>query len=273
MLKFTIDHEFCTECGQCAADCPARIIDMVDGHPTISPEKALGCYQCQHCFTVCPTGALSIHGLDPAKSPAVQEQAVNPDDLEALIRSRRSIRHFLPEDVDAATIARLLSVTAEAPTACNIRPLHFCVIDNREKLAEIRSEIMEGLGRAVRENALPPQRAYFANFVSLWEEKQVDVLFRGAPHMLVVSAPPSSVAPVVDCTIALSYFEIFAQSLGVGTLWCGLVRWAIDEMLPGMKSRLGIPDDHRIGYVMLFGKPAVHYARGAQRPINISVVR
>jgi hypothetical protein len=31
-----------------------------------------------------------------------------------------------------------------------------------------------------------------------------------------------------------------------------------------MRERLGIPPDHVVGYVMTFGKPAVHYARTVQ---------
>ena len=31
-----------------------------------------------------------------------------------------------------------------------------------------------------------------------------------------------------------------------------------------MRQLLGIPEDHLIGYVMVFGKPAVHYARTVQ---------
>ena len=64
--------------------------------------------------------------------------------------------------------------------------------------------------------------------------------------------------------IALSYFELFAQTLGVGTVWDGLAKWAINDLLPEFRTRLGIPDDHVIGYAMAFGKPAVQYARTVQ---------
>ena len=38
MLNFIVDTTSCTRCGECRADCPARIIAMVDGVPTITPE-------------------------------------------------------------------------------------------------------------------------------------------------------------------------------------------------------------------------------------------
>jgi len=71
-------------------------------------------------------------------------------------------------------------------------------------------------------------------------------------------------SPMPDCLIALSYFELFAQANGVGTVWNGLAKWAINDLVPEARHLLGIPDDHLTGYVMAFGKPAVHYHRTVQ---------
>jgi nitroreductase len=114
---------------------------------------------------------------------------------------------------------------------------------------------------------------FFADIVALWEEHKVDALFRDAPHLLIASAPLACAAPIPDCMIALSYFELFAQSLGVGTLWNGLTKRAISDILPETRQRLGIPEDHVIGYVMSFGKPALRFYRTVQRgPARINRV-
>ena len=112
--------------------------------------------------------------------------------------------------------------------------------------------------------SFPPRMEFYANFIKMWEEEQVDFLFRGAPHFLIASAPKNVATPVEDCLIALSYFELFAQTLGVGTVWDGLAKWTINDLLPEFRHRLGIPDDHVIGYAMAFGRPAVQYARTTQ---------
>jgi len=265
MLSFCINEQKCTKCGQCVVDCPARIIAMVDGGvPSITPEKEINCYKCQHCLAICPTAALSILGLQPEDSQPLAGNFPAPDQLETLMKGRRSVRRYHGENLEPALLQRLLDVAWHAPTGMNARNVLFTVLDDREKVSDLRQQVMAGLGLLVQENCLPEPMAFFANFVKVWEEKQADIIFRHAPHLLIASAPAGPATPVPDCLIALTYFELFAQSLGVGTVWNGLAKWALFDLVPGMRERLGIPPDHVVGYVMTFGMPAVHYARTVQ---------
>jgi nitroreductase/NAD-dependent dihydropyrimidine dehydrogenase PreA subunit len=264
MLDFIVNCQLCTSCGQCAADCPAMIIAMENGCPTIASEKEASCYKCQHCLAICPTGAISILGLKPTGSRPLAGGYPDPDKLETLIKGRRSVRRFKEENLDPVLLQRLLEVAWHAPTGMNTRQVRFTVVDSREKLALLRDEVMTGLKRLVQENALPEGMEFFAGFVQMWEERGIDVIFRGAPHLLIASAPKGVASPLPDCLIALSYFELFAQANGVGTVWDGLAKWAINDLLPETRNRLGIPEDHLIGYTMAFGKPAVRFARTAQ---------
>ncbi|MBJ6748976.1 nitroreductase family protein [Geomonas anaerohicana] len=265
MLDFKVAKDTCTRCGLCVADCPAHVIDTADGFPLITAEKEAGCYRCQHCFAVCPTGAVSILGLDPGKStPLTGDWRPDPARLETLIKGRRSVRRYKPENLEPELMQRLLEVAWHAPTGVNTRQVRFTVIDDRDKLAAFREELLAGIKRLVQDNALPEGLAFFADFVKLWEEQGVDVLFRGAPHLLVASVSSKAVSPLQDCVIALSYFELFAQTNGVGTVWDGLAKIAIADLVPEAQATLGIPEDHTLGYCMAFGKPAVQYARTVQ---------
>jgi nitroreductase/NAD-dependent dihydropyrimidine dehydrogenase PreA subunit len=273
MLEFTVNAVTCTRCGECIADCPARIIVMEEGGPTIAPDREAACYRCQHCLAICPTGAVSILGLRPTGSRPLAGAYPEPDKLEALLRGRRSVRRYKQENLEPVLLQRLLDVAWCAPTGMNARDVLFTVVDDREKLARLREKVMAGLGRLVREDLLPEGMGFFADFVRMWEEKQVDVLFRGAPHLLIASAPLQGASPVPDCLIALSYFELFAQSQGVGTVWNGLSKWAINDLLPETRLHLGIPEDHVIGYAMSFGRPALRYHRTVQHgPARINRV-
>lgn len=114
----------------------------------------------------------------------------------------------------------------------------------------------------------------FVDIIEAWKKSATDILFRGAPHLLVVSSLKESASPMQDCIIALSTFELYAQSRGVGTIWNGLATLTISELVPSLKQRLGIPENHKIGYVMGFGYPAVRYERSVDRgKPNVNRVR
>ena len=273
MLSFSIDEQRCTRCDECVLECPARIIAMGAGGPVIAPDREASCYRCQHCLAICPTGAVSILGLEPTASRPLSSHLPDPDQMEALIRQRRAVRRYKPENLEPGLLQRLLDVAWSAPTGRNSRGVLFTVVDDRNTLAGLRDEVMAGLGRLVREGLLPEGLEFFADIVRLWEESRIDTLFRDAPHLLVASAPQQCASPLPDCLIALSYFELFAQSNGVGTLWNGLTKLAINDLLPGTRQRLGIPEDHAVGYAMSFGLPALCFHRTVQSgPANIQRV-
>lgn len=272
MINFKVSKADCTVCGLCVADCPANIIAMENGYPAVNADREARCYKCEHCLAICPTGAISILGVDPARSTPIKDAFPTATQMEALIKGRRAVRRYKDEDLDPALIQKLLDVAWHAPTGKNDRKVRLTVIDNKDVLARFRSETLDALERVADAGKLPPGMERFAEFARLWKKDKVDILFRGAPHLLVASAPKDCACPQADCFIALSYFELYAQAQGVGTVWDGLFKWTT-EIIPQLQKRLGIPDDHVIGYAMAFGSPAVRYTRTVQHaPANISRV-
>jgi nitroreductase/NAD-dependent dihydropyrimidine dehydrogenase PreA subunit len=261
MLQFEGDAELCAACGLCADDCPTKIINMETGQPAIAPEREENCLRCQHCMAVCPSGAISIMGVRPEQMQPVPERFPDLPALETLIRGRRSVRHYKDENVDPVVLAHLLEVAWQAPTGKNDRQVQLTVVDDREKMAALRAKVMRGIGSLAEKNAMPEKLAFFANFARKWEEHGTDIIFRGAPHLLIATAPASCATPTADCLIALTTFDLFAQAHGLGTAWVGYGNWAIDVLVPEVKQELGIPADHVFGYCMIFGMPAVQYAR------------
>jgi len=263
MIDFVVNQQSCTKCGQCAADCPARIIELNGSYPFITPEREAACYRCQHCLAICPVGAISILGRKPTQSLPLPGGLPTAQQMETLIKGRRSVRRYREENLDAELIQKLLEVACHAPSGMNARQVRFTVVDDRTRLSQLRDEMMERLVRLAHEEAFPPGLEFFGFFVRQWEEERIDFLFRDAPHLLVASAPLSVVTPVQDSLIALSYFELYAASQGVGAVWDGLAKGAL-ELMPDLKQRLGIPEDHVVGYAMAFGKPALSFQRTAQ---------
>lgn len=263
-LQFAINADLCIQCGACAEDCPFHIIDMVGGSPTLNPGRVHHCIGCQHCLAVCPTGALSIFGHKPEDSLPLPQSLPSGSQVAALMRGRRSIRVYDPETLALQTIADLLATAANAPTGKNKRQCLFTVIEDRESMDVLRRETIEGLRRAVAGKRLSEGLSYFRHVVTAWDQGR-DIIFRNAPHLLMVSAPPSITTPDADALIAMTYFELLAAAQGIGTLWNAMIRWAFSVIDVDMYARLGIPDDHVKGYTLLFGRPAVSYHRTVQR--------
>lgn len=273
MLRFTVKKDRCNGCGACVADCPAHIIQLGGDHvPFVAAEREANCFACRHCLAVCPTGAISVYGLDPDKSLPVGA-SVWPSyaQMTHLVRGRRSVRQYEDRDVDRRLIDELLATVANAPTGANSRALTFRVIDDRQQMQKLREAVMTALFDAAAQNAIPDRCAYLRNVIDACQEFQADIVFRGAPHLLIVSTPPQTPCATEDVPIALAYFELLAQSAGLGTVWCGLLHLAF-ESVPSLKRLVGLPPEHHY-YAMLFGYPAVRYARTLQRDDAATVER
>ncbi len=74
------------------------------------------------------------------------------------LKSRRSIRAFLPREVDESTLKALLAAAAHAPSGGNLQPWEVAVVTGRAKLeldAKIAAVFAQG-GKPV------PEYSYYA---------------------------------------------------------------------------------------------------------------
>ena len=272
MIEFRIDEERCIQCGECAVDCPAGIIAM-DDYPKITNEDA--CFQCQHCLAVCPTAAVSVLGKDPDASTVLEGNMPDADKLAILIKGRRSVRRYQDKDLAPELIDELLEISCHAPTGVNTRSVLFTVVRERAVMHKLRNHVLACLTEAKDAGKFPEGLAgqYLGWVVKAWQEEGKDVLFRGAPHLLVTSAPSDEPCPVQDTHIALTTFQLMAHARGVGTVWDGLFMMAL-SVCPDLVGKLGIPENHTLGFAMVFGEPAVEFHRTVQRgPALVNIVK
>ena len=265
-LNFTVDHSKCVRCDACVTDCPAHIIcradNINDGLPGILPQNEQHCIECQHCLAVCPTGAVSVFGLLPQNSVELTEEKLpSASQMHTLLRARRSVRQFKPQDVSSSIIDDLLATVANSPTGCNDRSLRFLVVSDSNNMMKLRLLVIEALERQMQNHATMP--AFLPAGVAAYRQRGVDELFRGAPHLLLVSAAENASSPKEDVDLALAYFELLAYSAGLGTTWCGYLKFAVDAA-PELRTTLGLGPQTQF-YAMLFGYPNVCYARTVQR--------
>lgn len=263
MLNFKIDDSKCIRCEKCVKDCVAGIITMND-LPQIEVDKEDQCIKCQHCLAVCPTGALSILGVNPENSIPVKDKHIDFNQLSEMIKTRRSIRKFNSEELNLETLEKLTSTAVYAPTGHNDNGVMFHLTKTKDETDKIKELLYTAIRKANEKKPLTGFASLLAKMQHVYNAHGVDLIFREAPHFLIATVPSNHTTPKEDAVIALSYFEILANSMGIGTLWNGLSLMAIalDETI---KEDIGIPADHKIGYAMVFGKPAVKYSRSIQK--------
>lgn len=262
-VDFLVDPEKCIHCGRCVADCNPRALelDAASRLPRWAEGGESRCFRCQHCLAICPVGAVSIMGVS-ADNSEEKRQVPEASELLNLIKCRRSFRNYRDENVGRDVLDKLKAMLAYTPTGVNDHRLFFGFIDDAEAMAKFRKDFLGRLLKLVEAGAPGAER--FSRYRNRLLNGE-DVVFRGAPHMVLVCTPRNAPCADVDPIIALSYFELYAQSLGVGTLWCGLFKWAL-ELMPEFLERFGMPEDYIPGYAMMFGNSGLRYRRATQPP-------
>lgn len=256
MTTIEIDKKKCIQCGLCIKDCLTSCIKPdEENYPRIVyPER---CLKCQHCLCICPKGALSFSGKNPNNS-----DDVNYDDILSLIKSRRSVRQFKNEEITQEAFEKLKSMLPYIPTGCNSHALHFSFVEKREVMDILRQKVNKKLLKAISNPIFSTVGKKFAHYKEALEKGE-DIVFRGAPHFVVVSSPITAPCAPQDPIIALSYLELYAQHLGLGTCWCGYGEICV-KIFPELCEILEIPRGYIPIYTMLLGIPDVQYKRTPQ---------
>lgn len=265
--SITVDAVKCIHCGACIRNCIVRCLEFdAEKIPRYIDDGDKVCVACQHCMAICPKGALSFGGKNPADSDAVGYG--NSEELLRLMKSRRSVRFFRKQDVPTETIAKLVNMLAYPPKGGNADSLHFTIVGTTEKMQAIKKFTYDTI-QAV-DDASPVIEFCRDNY-----SRGLDFIYRDAPAMIAVSVDKFKAVTGcenADPIIALSYLELYAQSLGLGTLWSDCTVSVLNE-LPAVKALLKIPDGCELNYTMLLGLPAIKYHRTVQRePANVNII-
>jgi Fe-S-cluster-containing hydrogenase component 2 len=254
----SVNAELCTRCGQCLRVCTTGIFEMRDGIPAMTANGDDYCIQCQHCLAVCPVGAITLNDKTPADCAPIGPLPSSEHMLN-LLRQRRSIRRFQATPVEPAILAKLQAALAWSPTGCNDHRLCAVLVNGQDAMAKFREPTLR-LFRRVVKTRIPQLISRRLNQVLKRILDGEDVIFRQAPHMVVIATPKNAPCADIDPTIALAQFELYAQTFGLGTLWCGFAFFAF-RLFRHLRRPLDLPKGYRVGGVLLFGYPDITFHR------------
>ncbi len=284
----TLDQGACTACGLCARVCASMVI----GEEPPAEDKRRGkarldrpdwCNACGHCEAVCAASAIRAPLPLPAESPQpAREPAVATEQLALLLRERRSVRVYKDKPVPRALLQEIIRVARYTPTGTNSQNVHWLVLDERDKVRELRQRVFDfyarlfklvgnplgGLG--VRVFAGARQHQQLKDYLPVVQEagrrmeEGDDRLLYDAAAMVLVHAEAWDSCSAFNCDAAIFSASLLAHSHGLGCCFNGFVEQAIHNSKP-LKRWLGIPDDHRCYMTMGVGWPALRYRSLAER--------
>ncbi len=272
-FDFRADPDKCIHCGRCLDVCSSQILYEDPGDHTVKMRAEAdgvcgwaGCYRCQRCMAVCPAGAITILGKDPASSVR-PEDAATADQLAALMRMRRSCRHFLDKPVPREEIDAMLTLLENVPTGSNRQSLQFSVVYDKETMDKFRNLVHDRAFQLAEEGIYPGafDQADWESQIALEPTRNHgDMFFLNAPHILVIHSPRNLGCWHIDPHLAAAWFDLICASRGLASIIMTMPVGALSKM-PDVQALLQIPEDRYFGTILGFGYPAVEFARGVQR--------
>jgi nitroreductase len=131
-----------------------------------------------------------------------------PSPFQELVKGRRSVRRYLDRPVEKEKVLACLDAARLAPSAENVQPWRFLVIDDPEVKARFAEAVFSGMYRMSRFAAKAPVLVLIMARLDLLANrlgKQVQKV----PYYLL------------DVGIAGGHFALQAEELGLGTCWVG----------------------------------------------------
>lgn len=288
-ITTVIDQELCTGCGLCVRVCPDETIGLVDERAEVIGDQ---CFQCGHCLAVCPVGAISVAALDPAalvfKTFTLDQRWLpwgefDPALLVRLLASRRSCRNYLPQPVSRDLLLDLVKAGTTAPSGTNSQQWTFTILDKREQVERLGGAIAGFFIKLNRQATNPLLRLLAAIFLKdalgkyyrsyyraieqglkKWRDEGRDLLFHGAPALIVVGSGPGASCPAEDALLASQNILLTAHAMGLGSCLIGYAVAALERQ-PDLKKILGMPASEQVYAVIALGFPGEKYQRMAGR--------
>lgn len=168
-----------------------------------------------------------------------------------------------------ALIERALDSARFAPSGLNQQPVAWTVIEGRDRV--------HALGRAVRDfsadllakNHPVAQRLDFGRFIAEWDNGQ-DTILRDAPVVVIAHTPAGDPMGPGSAGIAMTYFQLAATALGLGTCWAGYAQIAL-SFSPAVAQLAGIPDGRQSQAVTMLGYAKYAYvAIPPREPLQVT---
>ena len=222
------------------------------------------CIACGHCVAVCPKSAIDNHRSPLAEQVEINEhKKFNQEEAEFFLRSRRSIRSYKNEPVPKEKLLKLVEIANYAPTGSNTQGVSYLIVDDKEILKKASDITVDYLEKSP--SVRPALRKILTPLIEKYHETSSDSVLRGAPALVVATADKNFIQGRANTISCLSYLELFAPYLDLGSCWAGLFEHcAMSENSP-IPELFNIPENMLITGAVMVGYPKYQYQRLVER--------
>lgn len=264
-----VNYQKCLSCGLCVHDCYFKVLALQDNKVQIANQSA--CVKCAHCIAVCPTNAITIkdYNMQEAIDYSQDTFSIDSDHLLNFIKTRRSVRHYLPKEVENNKIEQIIEAGRFTQTGGgNLQNVAYTVISDNTKKQQLRIMVLKKLYQMyldIPKDTTDPHVLKYANtYNRIYQEYLADpnckdTLFFGAPSLIIVSSPA-----LVHGTLAISNIILAAHALGLGSCFSGLTTRAAQDDAE-IKDFLQINSKYLITNCLMIGYPNIKYLRTVPR--------
>lgn len=129
-----------------------------------------------------------------------------------LIKSRRTIRKFKPEQISKDKLDAIIEAGLYAPSGLNAQDWHFTIIQDSSILDELNRDIKE----AAQTSNLPDK------FKKAFSNENLNV-FYGAPTVILISGEENGLYALANTSAASQNIMLAAHAVGLGSCWIGTI--------------------------------------------------
>ena len=147
--------------------------------------------------------------------------------------------------------------------------ISYIVVRDKQKLRRIADLVLEWMHLAAK--TVPIMRLY-ARAAQAEVDKGKEYILRDAPALVVAIGSKKDIHRTHDSGHScLSYAELYAPTLGLGTCWAGFFEHAGEAEYKPLLELLGVPEDKIIAGGILMGYPKVRYRNIVERqPLDVT---
>ena len=159
-------------------------------------------------------------------------------DVLQTISNRRSHRAYREEPIPEKELKKILTAGLESPSARNLQPWHFSVVQDAGLIQTVHDEAARVMGKGGSPRFADPDFQMFYH----------------APAVVFVFGDQKNSWTPVDCGIAVENMALAAEGLGMGTVILGLPLPAFKgEKAEELRSKLQCPEGYDFVIALALG--------------------